>query len=266
MAGASSDVAWHFDYLRPLVLRRTEFVFRWRRRVRRPPVGRGRGADRLLGLPNTDGGDGGGGGGRRSFGILYLNARKTDFEPPQKGRECPSDKMKSTINFAIMNAGTALNFSPEFVKALIATLWESQVQNGPGTKDSGTAGEMEVDPPVTPPTQPNIEKLNRQQVQKLEELAKKAEKVVDLKQFLAHVNSLASDVFKSKSMLDHMADFIGPIEDDDDDGVDVNFHLRDYFVLIKTGRVYEMRNGVHVFVGMLGMNEFKGMVLPEIIE
>ena len=172
--------------------------------------------------------------------------------------------MKSTINSAIMNAGTALNFSPEFVKALIATLWESQNPKdsgtaGSGTRDSGTA-------PVTPPTPSNIEKLNRQQVQKLEELAKKAEKVVDLKQFLAHVNALTPEVFKSKSMLDHMADFIGPVEDDDDDGVDVNFHLRDYFVLIKTGRVYEMRNGVHVFVGMLGMNEFKGMVLPEIIE
>ena len=157
-----------------------------------------------------------------------------------------------------MNAGTALNFSPEFVKALIATLWESQ--------NVIPAVPMEVDLPVTPPTQPNIEKLNRQQVQKLEELAKKAEKTVDLKQFLAHVNALTSDVFKSKSMLDHMAGFIGPVEDDDDDGVDVNFHLRDYFVLIKTGRVYEMRGGVHVFVGMLGMNEFKGMVLPEIIE
>lgn len=170
-----------------------------------------------------------------------------------------------------MNAGTALNFSPEFVKALIATLWESQVQNGPGTmdprvngqNDQGTAGRMDIDLPVTPPIQPNIEKLNRQQVQKLEELAKKAEKVVDLKQFLAHVNALSSETFKSKSMLDHMADFISPVEDDDDDGVDVNFHLRDYFVLIKTGRVYEMRNGVHVFVGMLGMNEFKGMVMPD---
>jgi hypothetical protein len=163
--------------------------------------------------------------------------------------------MKSTINFAIMNAGTALNFSPEFVKALIATLWETQ--------NVIPAVEMDIDPPVTPPTPPNIEKLNRQQVQKLEELAKKAEKVVDLKQFLAHVNALTSDVFKSKSMLDHMADFIGPVEDDDDDGVDVNFHLRDYFVVIKTGRVYELRNDVHVFVGMLGMNEFKGMVLPD---
>lgn len=157
-----------------------------------------------------------------------------------------------------MNAGTALDFSPEFVKTLIATLWETQ--------NVKPAVEMVIDQPVTPPAPPNIEKLNRQQVQKLEELAKKAEKTVDLKQFLAHVNVLTSEVFKSKSMLDHMADFIGPVEDDDDDGVDVNFHLRDYFVLIKTGRVYEMRNGVHVFVGMLGMNEFKGMVLPEIIE
>lgn len=168
-----------------------------------------------------------------------------------------------------MRAGSTLNFSPEFVKALIATLWESQNPKDSGTKDSGTKGsgtKGSGTAPVTPPTPSNIEKLNRQQVQKLEELAKKAEKVVDLKRFLAHVNALASDVFKSKSMLDHMADFIGPVEDDDDDGVDVNFHLRDYFVLIKTGRVYEMRNGVHVFVGMLGMNEFKGMVLPEIIE
>ena len=178
-----------------------------------------------------------------------------------------------------MRAGSTLNFSPEFVKALIATLWEASGRNdlgvmdpkdsgtaGSGTKGSGTAAPMDIDQPVTPPTPSNIEKLNRQQVQKLEELAKKAEKVVDLKQFLAHVNALTPEVFKSKSMLDHMADFIGPVEDDDDDGVDVNFHLRDYFVLIKTGRVYEMRNGVHVFVGMLGMNEFKGMVLPEIIE
>jgi hypothetical protein len=173
--------------------------------------------------------------------------------------------MKSTINFAIMNAGTTLNFSPEFTKALIATLWETRSPKGSETGDPRVKG-SEVDRPVTPPMPLNIEKLNRQQVQKLEELAKKAEKIVDLKQFLAHVNALSSEAFKSKSMLDHMADFIGPVEDDDDDGVDVNFHLRDYFVLIKTGRVYEMRNGVHVFVGMLGMNEFKGMVLPEIIE
>jgi len=169
--------------------------------------------------------------------------------------------MKSTINYAIMNAATALDFSPEFTKALIATLWESRGQN-----DQGTKGQMDVDPPVTPPAAQNVEKLNRQQVQRLEELAKKAEKTVDAKQFLLHVNKLSTEAFKSKSMLDHMADFIGPIEDDDDEGVDVNFHLRDYFVLIKTGRVYEMRNGVHVFVGMLGMNEFKGMVMPEIIE
>jgi hypothetical protein len=168
--------------------------------------------------------------------------------------------MKSTINTAILRAGSALDFPPEFLNALIATLWESTGRNDPGTTDSGTTESR----PTTPTF--NIEKLNRQQVQKLEELAKKAEKAVDIKQFLTHVNALAPELFKSKSMLDHMAEFIGPIEDDDDEGVDVNFHLRDYFVLIKTGRVYEMRNGVHVFVGMRGLNEFKGMVMPDIIE
>ena len=168
-----------------------------------------------------------------------------------------------------MHAGSALDFSPEFIKTLIATLWESQVQNGPGTGELGVMGRNDPEvAPVSRPTTPtlNIEKLNRQQVQKLEELAKKAEKAIDVKQFLTHVNALDSELFKSKSMLDHMAAFIGPIEDEDDEGVDVNFHLRDYFVLIKTGRVYEMRNGVHVFVGMRGLNEFRGMVMPDIIE
>lgn len=174
--------------------------------------------------------------------------------------------MKSTINSAIMHAATALDFSPEFTKALIATLWETRSPKGSETKGQnglGAGGQMDIDPPVTPPVAQNVEKLNRQQVQRLEELAKKAEKTVDVKQFLAHVNNLSMEVFKSKSMLDHMADFIGPIEDDDDEGVDVNFHLRDYFVVIKTRRVYEMRGGVHVFVGMLGMNEFKDMVMPD---
>ena len=162
-----------------------------------------------------------------------------------------------------MHAATALDFSPEFTKALIATLWETRSPKGSETNVQNDQG---MGAPTTPPVAQNVEKLNRQQVQRLEELAKKAEKTVDAKQFLAHVNKLSTEAFKSKSMLDHMADFISPIEDADDDGVDVNFHLRDYFVLIKTGRVYELRNGVHVFVGMLGMNEFKGMVLPEIIE
>jgi hypothetical protein len=167
-----------------------------------------------------------------------------------------------------MHAAKALDFSPEFTKALIATLWESRGQNDQGTVDRNdlrvkVQNDQGMGAPTTPPVAQNVEKLNRQQVQRLEELAKKAEKTVDAKQFLAHVNNLSTEVFKSKSMLDHMADFIGPIKDDDDEGVDVNFHLRDYFVVIKTRRVYEMRGGVHVFVGMLGMNEFKDMVMPD---
>lgn len=195
---------------------------------------------------------------------FFIRTREKRIPDRHEKEESAPAKMKSTINSAIARAASSLDFSEEFVKALLATLWETQNPKGSGSKDSGV--KVQDADPVTPPTLPNIEKLNRQQVQKLEELAKKAEKTVDLKQFLAHVNALPAEAFKSKSMLDHMADFIGPIEDDDDDGVDVNFHLRDYFVLIKTGRVYEMRGGVHVFVGMLGMNEFKGMVLPEIIE
>lgn len=55
-----------------------------------------------------------------------------------------------------------------------------------------------------------------------------------------------------------------PEEDDDEDLAEVSFHLRNYDVGVKTHRVYELRGGVHVFVGMLGMNEFRGMIMPDL--
>lgn len=60
-----------------------------------------------------------------------------------------------------------------------------------------------------------------------------------------------------------MQNWITP-EDQDEDVVDVSFHLREYAVTVKTHRVYELRNGVHVYVGQLGMNEFRDMIMPEI--
>jgi hypothetical protein len=55
-----------------------------------------------------------------------------------------------------------------------------------------------------------------------------------------------------------------PPEDDEEDLAEVSWHLRTYDVGVKTHRVYELRGGVHVFVGMLGLNEFRGMVMPEL--
>ena len=183
-------------------------------------------------------------------------------------------KMQSTINLAITNACTQLDLPPTFAMAVIAHIWRT------------------APPPPPPPTAPaNLEKLNRQQVQKLEELADLAGDTTDEKilhrMFLSRINDMVPEYFKSKSLIDHMRVFFNlddappsnaafgagpavvaaqppPIDDDDEDVVDVNFHLREYSVGIKTHRVYEMRGGVHVFVGMLGMNEFKGMVMPEI--
>jgi hypothetical protein len=145
-------------------------------------------------------------------------------------------------------------------------------------------------PPPPPPSPPgptfNIEKLNRQQVQKLEELADEAGDTTDEKtlnkMFVTRMNGLPIEAFKDKSLIDHMRDFLGlsepvvsnaaaaaaapviPPEDDEEDLAEISWHLRTYDVGVKTHRVYEMRNGVHVFVGMLGMNEFKGMVMPEL--
>jgi hypothetical protein len=174
--------------------------------------------------------------------------------------------MQSTINFALHNACTHLKLPSAFADAVIRQLWRSAS-------------------PPPPPAATNLEKLNRQQVQKLEELAHEASETMDEKtlhkMFLKRINEMAPEHFKSLSLIDHMRRFLGiddappsnaaaaapappPVDDDDEDVVDVSFHLREYSVGIKTHRVYEMRGGVHVFVGMLGMNEFKGMIMPEI--
>ena len=175
--------------------------------------------------------------------------------------------MQSTINLALSNAFAKLNLSDDFRDQTIAYLWR----------------------PATPPKPaavaplPNLEKLNRQQVQRLEQLMgdPDADEKALHKAFLAWVNQLSPERFKSFSLVEHMEHFARPApsnagaappppppppmpEDDDDEVVDVNFHMRDYVVTIKTHRVYELRKGVHVYVGQLGMNEFEGMEMPEI--
>lgn len=170
--------------------------------------------------------------------------------------------MQSTINLAIKNACHQLQLPSTFAAAIAAQMWR----------------------PATPPAAFNIEKLNRQQVQKLKELADEAgdsteEKTLH-KMFVTRMNGLPVEAFKDKSLIDHMRDFLGlseptasnaaaappviPPEDDEEDLAEISWHLRTYDVGVKTHRVYEMRNGVHVFVGMLGMNEFKGMVMPDL--
>ena len=174
--------------------------------------------------------------------------------------------MQSTINFALSNAFAKLNLSDDIRDRTIAHLWRSVDPPAPAPA------------PTTPPLA-NLEKLNRQQTQRLTQLAADEDDPRDEKQvsrdFVVYINNIPSNIFKSLSLVDHMTNFFNPmssnaaaapppIDDDDEDVVDVNFHMRDYVVGIKTHRVYELRGGVHVFVGMLGMNEFQGMVMPEI--
>jgi hypothetical protein len=167
--------------------------------------------------------------------------------------------MQSTINFALSNAFAKLQLSDAFRDQTIAYLWRP------------------VTPPVAAATTPNIEKLNRQQLQRLEQMGGH-----DQKAFLAYVNGLDGNTFKSVSLVEHMEDFLHPPaaaprsnqhpmpalpmpeEDEDEDLVEVSFHLRTYDVGVKTKRVYEFRGNAHVFVGMVGLNEFKGMLMPEL--
>lgn len=160
------------------------------------------------------------------------------------------DKMEDTINFAIHNAFAKLSLSPQLADQMLTHLWR----------------------PTTPPITLNLEKLNRQQAQRLESMAKgdEPDKTKLHKSFITYINNLDPDVFKSVSLVEHMEDFLQPPpapvipeEDEDEDLVPVNYHLREYDVGIKTHRVYELRMGVHVFVGMLGMNEFNDMIMPD---
>lgn len=158
--------------------------------------------------------------------------------------------MESTINFAIHNAFAKLSLSPQLADEMLTHLWR----------------------PTTPPITLNLDKLNRQQAQRLESMAKgEADKHSLHKSFIAYINRLDPEVFKSISLVEHMEDFLQPPapapeipeEDEDEDLVEVNYHLRVYDVGVKTHRIYELRNDVHVFVGMLGMNGFKDMIMPE---
>lgn len=158
--------------------------------------------------------------------------------------------MQSTINLSIQLACLSLDVPSLFADKLIAHLWRT------------------IPVPPVPPAVPNLEKLNRQQVQRLESMiVGDVDKPSLHKSFTQYVNQLTPDVFKSTSLTEHMEEFIRttmPEEDEDEDLVEVKFHLRTFDVGLKTHRVYEMREGVHVFVGMLGMNEFQDMVLPEL--
>jgi hypothetical protein len=190
--------------------------------------------------------------------------------------------MQSTINFALSNAFAKLNLSDDIRDRTIANLWRDYP-----TQSRGNSPARSLSPPSTPPAV-NLEKLNRQQVQRLGMVADDSRDEAQLhKDFLVYINALPSSTFKSLSLLDHMLNFFAakpaakalpPLpasppasqpqahtqDDDDEDVVDVNFHMREYVVGIKTHRIYELRGGVHVFVGMLGMNDFEEMVMPEI--
>ena len=188
--------------------------------------------------------------------------------------------MQSTINLALKNAFIQLDLPSTLCDQTIAHLWRP------------------VTPPVTVAKEtkspaPNIEKLNRQQAQRLEQMLPDEDERHLHKAFLAYVNRIPAEHFKTLSLFEHMEDFVNPKpsnaagavaplppspdttpvprspsqipeEDEDEDLVGVSFHLRTYDVGVKTHRVYEMRKGVHVFVGMLGSNDFEDMLMPEL--
>ena len=158
--------------------------------------------------------------------------------------------MQSTINFALSNAFAKLNISDDIRDRTIANLWRDYP-----VQSRAHSPARSLSPPSTPPAV-NLEKLNRQQVQRLGMVADDShdssrDEAQLHKDFLVYINALPSSTFKSLSLLDHMLNFFAakpaaktlpPLpasppasqpasqphtqDDDDEDVVDVNFHMR----------------------------------------
>lgn len=106
----------------------------------------------------------------------------------------------------------------------------------------------------------NLEKINPTQKKAM----KKINDAVDAKEFLAYVNGLSEDEYKSKTFEDHVRAFVEPKKEDVQDRalLPVQFKGKDYFVDPETNKVYEAGDDVDKLVGHVGMLAFKDMIVP----
>lgn len=146
-------------------------------------------------------------------------------------------------------------------------------------KKKGGRPKKEKDAAAGEKEKKNMEKINPTQKKAM----KKINDAVDAKDFLAYVNKLSEDEYKSKTFEDHVRAFVeyqnhlrdyvdghargGGVEPMQDVRsrllLPVQFKGKDYFVDPETNKVYEAGDDVDKLVGHVGMLAFKDMVVPE---
>lgn len=128
-------------------------------------------------------------------------------------------------------------------------------------KKKGGRPKKEKDAAAGEKEKKNLEKINPTQKKAM----KKINDAVDAKEFLAYVNGLSEDEYKSKTFEDHVRAFVEPKKEDVQERVllPVQFKGKEYFVDPETNKVYEAGDDVDKLVGHVGMLAFKDMVVPE---
>jgi hypothetical protein len=150
-------------------------------------------------------------------------------------------------------ANAAASAEPEPAPAPPAAEEKPKKKGGrPKKEKDAAAGEKE---------KKNLEKINPTQKKAM----KKINDDVDAKDFLAYVNGLSEDEYKSKTFEDHVRAFVEPKKEDVQERVllPVQFKGKEYFVDPETKKVYEAGDDVDKLVGHVGMLAFKDMVVPE---
>ena len=114
----------------------------------------------------------------------------------------------------------------------------------------------------------NIEKLTPTQIKLIKPIVDKLNVTLDKAAFLAYLNGLTPEVYSEKTIYDHFVVFSGaPVSDAEEerDSIVVDFQGKTYYVTPEDKKVYEETSeGVHKFVGHVGMAAFADMKMPEL--
>jgi hypothetical protein len=113
----------------------------------------------------------------------------------------------------------------------------------------------------------NIEKLTPTQMKLLKPIADELKVEIEKAKFLEFLNGLAADVYTAKTIYDHFRDFVKPAEAEPEEreSIVIDFNGKTYYVTPEDKKVWEeTEDGVHKFVGHVGMAAFADMKMPEL--
>jgi hypothetical protein len=110
----------------------------------------------------------------------------------------------------------------------------------------------------------NVEKLTPTQMKLLKPIADELKTEIDKVKLLEHLNAMTPEDFTSKTIYEHYRALVAPAEPEERDSIVVDFNGKTYYVTPDDKKVWEETpDGVHKFVGHVGMAAFADMKIPE---